>query len=82
MKEQNVFKDPRLQFFSNVSSLVTSVFDLDHLLELIIESVTGVMKARASSLLLVDKKAKKLYFQIATGDKKDDLKLCRRERRV
>jgi Nif-specific regulatory protein len=74
MKEQNVFKDPRLQFFSNVSSLVTSVFDLDHLLELIIESVTGVMKARASSLLLVDKKAKKLYFQVATGDKKDDLK--------
>ena len=74
MKEKNKFKDQRLQFFTNISSLVTSVFDLDHLLELIIESVTEVMKARASSLLLLDKKAKKLYFQVATGEKKDDVK--------
>jgi transcriptional regulator with GAF, ATPase, and Fis domain len=74
MKEKNKFKDPRLQFFANISSLVTSVFDLDHLLELIIESATEVMGARASSLLLLDEKSKKLYFQVATGDKKDDLK--------
>lgn len=74
MKEKKTFKDPRLQFFASISSLVTSVFDLDHLLELIIESVTEVMKARASSLLLLDKKAKKLYFQVATGEKKDDVK--------
>jgi len=74
MKEKNIFKDPRLHFFPNISSLVTSVFDLDHLLELIIESITEVMKARASSLLLLDKKAEKLYFQVATGDKRDDIK--------
>ena len=74
MKEKDVLKDTRLQFLNNVSSLVTSVFDLDHLLELIIESVTEVMKARASSLLLLDKKAKKLYFQVATGEKKDDVR--------
>ena len=74
MKKQTGYKDPRLQFFSNISSLVTSVFDLDHLLELIIESITEVMKARASSLLLVDEKTKKLYFQVVTGDKKDDVK--------
>jgi Nif-specific regulatory protein len=74
MNEQNNSKDPRLRFFENISSLVTSVFDLDHLLELIIESATEVMRARASSLLLLDKKAKKLFFQVATGDKKDDLK--------
>lgn len=74
MKERDMFQDPRLQFFNNISSLVTSVFDLDHLLELIIESVTEVMKARASSLLLLDKKAKKLYFQVATGEKKDDVR--------
>ena len=54
MTEQNKFKDPRLQFFANISSLVTSVFDLEHLLGLIIESITEVMKARASSLLLLD----------------------------
>ena len=74
MKEQKKFQDPRLQFFSNISSLVTSVFDLEHLLGLIIESITEVMKARASSLLLLDEKTKKLYFQVATGDKKDDVK--------
>lgn len=74
MKGQRKFKDPRLQFFTNISSLVTSVFDLDHLLELIIESVTEVMSARASSLLLLDEKTKKLYFQVATGEKKDDVK--------
>ena len=74
MKEQNRDRDPRLKFLSNISSLVNSVSDLDHLLELIIESVTEVMGARASSLLLLDKKAEKLYFQVATGDKKDDVK--------
>ena len=74
MKEKTKFKDSRLQLFTNISSLVTSVFDLDHLLELIIESATEVMKARASSLLLLDKKAQKLYFQVATGEKKDDVK--------
>ena len=74
MNVNTTFKDPSLRFFANISSLVTSVFDLDHLLELIIESATEVMKARASSLLLLDKKAKKLYFQVATGDKKDNLK--------
>jgi len=74
MKEKKKFKDPRLQFFTNISSLVTSVFDLDNLLELIIESVTEVMGARASSLLLLDRKREKLYFQVATGEKKDDVK--------
>jgi len=74
MKEREKFEDPRLKFLNNISSLVTSVSDLDHLLELIIESATEVMGARASSLLLLDKKKEKLYFQAATGDKKDDLK--------
>jgi len=74
MEEKIASKDPRLKFLTNISSLVTSVFDLDHLLELIIESVTEVMKARASSLLLLDKKTKKLYFQVATGEKKDDVR--------
>ncbi|MBW2653306.1 MAG: sigma 54-interacting transcriptional regulator [Deltaproteobacteria bacterium] len=74
MKERKKFEDQRLKFLNNISSLITSVSDLDHLLELIIESATEVMGARASSLLLLDKKKEKLYFQVATGDKKDDLK--------
>ncbi|MBN2029728.1 sigma-54-dependent Fis family transcriptional regulator [bacterium] len=74
MKERKKSEDPRLTFLNNISSLVTSVSDLDRLLELIIESATEVMGARASSLLLLDKKKEKLYFQAATGDKKDDVK--------
>jgi Nif-specific regulatory protein len=74
MKGKSKFNDPRLQFISNISSLVTSVFDLDHLLGMIIESATEVMKARASSLLLLDKKTDTLYFQVATGEKSDDVK--------
>ncbi|MBW1696909.1 MAG: sigma 54-interacting transcriptional regulator [Deltaproteobacteria bacterium] len=60
--------------FKEISTWVTSVEDLDQLLELIIETATRMMRAKASSLLLVDQKTKRLYFKVATGDKKDDVK--------
>ena len=43
---------------------------MDQLLELIIETATRMMDAKASSLLLVDPKKNKLYFKVATGEKK------------
>jgi len=57
-----------------ISTWVSSVQDLDQLLELIIETATRMMDAKASSLLLVDQKTKKLYFKVATGEKKVDIK--------
>ena len=57
-----------------ISTWVSSVQDLDRLLELIIETATRMMDAKASSLLLLDPKTKKLYFKVATGEKKDDVK--------
>ena len=57
-----------------ISSWVSSVHDLDQLLELIIESATRMMHAKASSLLLLDEQTRKLYFKVATGEKKDELK--------
>jgi Nif-specific regulatory protein len=48
--------------------------DLDKLLELIIESAASVVKAKAASLLLVEAKSKSLYFQVATGKKKNEVK--------
>jgi len=69
MKERKKFEDSRLKFLNNISSLVTSVSDLDHLLELIIKSATEVMGARASSLLLLDKKKEKLYFHRHTRNR-------------
>lgn len=57
-----------------ISTWVSTVQDLDQLLELIIETATRMMNAKASSLLLVDPKTRRLYFKVATGDKKDDVK--------
>jgi len=57
-----------------ISTWVSSVQDVDQILELIIETATKMTNAKASSLLLVDPKTKRLYFKVATGDKKDDVK--------
>jgi signal transduction protein with GAF and PtsI domain len=52
-----------------ISTWVSSVFDPDDLLELIIDTATRMVRAKASSLLLLDKKTKKLRFKVATGAK-------------
>jgi len=59
---------------NEISAWVSSVQDLDQLLELIIETATRMMDAKASSLLLLDSKTQKLYFKVATGAKGTDIK--------
>ncbi|UCG11320.1 MAG: sigma 54-interacting transcriptional regulator [Deltaproteobacteria bacterium] len=71
---QNPQVDPRVSILKDISPLLTSVLDTDSVLEMIIESVTRLMEAKASSLLLVDKNRNKLYFQVATGEKKEEVK--------
>jgi transcriptional regulator with GAF, ATPase, and Fis domain len=66
--------DPRVSILKDISPLLTSVLDADSVLEMIIESVTHLMEAKASSLLLVDKSTNKLYFHVATGEVKDEVK--------
>lgn len=63
-----------IQHLKEISTWVSSVQNLDQLLELIIESAAQVVKAKAASLLLVDAKTQNLYFQVATGAKKDEVK--------
>ncbi len=63
-----------IKHLKEISSWVSSVQDLDKLLELIIESASRVVQAKAASLLLVEPKANTLYFQVATGEKKDQVK--------
>lgn len=58
----------------DISSWVSSVQDLDKLLELIIASAAQVMQAKAASLLLVDPKTNTLFFQVATGEKRKEVK--------
>jgi len=74
MNKKLLNSDISIDRFKEISTWVSSVNNLDQLLELIVETATQMMNAKASSLLLVDHKTKKLYFKVATGDKKDDIK--------
>ena len=56
-----------------ISTWISSVLDLDELLELIIDTATRMMEAKASSLLMLDHRTKRLYFKVATGEKKDEV---------
>lgn len=53
---------------------VASVLDLDHLLELIIDTATRMMQAKASSLLLLDQKTGRLYFKVAIGERGEEVR--------
>jgi Nif-specific regulatory protein len=64
----------RIKFFKEVSALIDSVGDLDQLLDIIIQTATKVMEAKAGSLLLLDKKTNKLYFHTVTGKNKEAVK--------
>ena len=66
--------DPRIKIFKDVSQIVGSVIDLNNLLDIIIVTATKLMNAKASSLLLKDERTDRLFFHIATGDKKEEVK--------
>ena len=57
-----------------ISSWVSSVQDLDKLLQLIIESATGVVRAEAASLLLLDPTTNTLFFKVTIGAKGEEVK--------
>ena len=58
----------------NISTWVSSVQDLNQLLDLILHTGTRIMRAKASSLVLLDQKTQKLYFKVTTGSQKDKMK--------
>lgn len=66
--------DSPIDRLNEISTWVSSVLDLDQLLVLIIDTVTRMMQAKASSLLLLDRKTQKLYFKVATGEKKEEIR--------
>jgi len=74
MSNKEIDTDFSIHHLREISTWVSSVQDLDQVLELIIETATRMMNAKASSLLLLDPKSKRLYFKVATGDKKDDVR--------
>ena len=70
-------KKETLNPFKEISSWVSSVQDLDNLLELILESAAQMISAKASSLLILDHDTNTLYFKAATGAKKQEIKKYR-----
>jgi len=50
------------------------VQNLDQFLEFTIEKATNIMQAKAGSLLLLDPETNHLYFKVATGEKKEEVK--------
>lgn len=69
MNGRSSMPDSATAYFKEISSWVSSVLDLDNLLELIIDTATRMMQAKASSLMLLDQKTRRLYFKVATGEK-------------
>lgn len=58
----------------DISKWVSTVHDLNRLLEMILETGNRMIGAKASSLLLLDEKTNRLYFKVATGTKKEEVK--------
>lgn len=65
---------PSIGHLREIHHWISSVYDLDQLLELITVTATNMMNAKASSLLLLDEHHRKLFFKVATGEKKEDVK--------
>jgi Nif-specific regulatory protein len=73
MNEASSTPSSSIDRLKEISTWVSSVFDLDELLELIIDTATRMLQAKASSLLLLDKRTKKLHFKVATGEKGEEV---------
>jgi Nif-specific regulatory protein len=74
MNARPSISDSPIERLKEISTWVSSVLDLDQLLELIIDTATSLMRAKASSLLLLDQRSKKLYFKVATGEKRAEVR--------
>ena len=54
---------------SQVAAAISSVMEVQPLLQMIMEKSKDVMDAEASSLMLLDEETQELYFNVATGEK-------------
>jgi len=63
-----------LAVLNELSTSLSSTLDLDKVLTLIMERINAVLKVQAGSLLLIDDKTGELVFQIALGEKAEEVK--------
>ena len=76
IKKQDA-KIAELNTLIDVVKIVNSTLNLNTLLGLAMRLTTQVMKAEASSLMLIDEKTEELVFKVTFGDKKEEIKSFR-----
>lgn len=69
--------DTRLHSVMVLAALINSSLDPVEIRQLAVEAATRCVGADAASLLLLDHDTQELYFEVATGEKKDRLKEVR-----
>ena len=67
-------KISELHSISEVTKNINSVLEIDPLLKIIMDLATDIMKAEASSVLLLDLDTQELVFRLALGDKGQQVK--------
>ncbi len=63
------YPNSKIEILRSVSPIADSRVNIDQLVSMVINITIRVMKAKASSLLLVDEKGKKLHFYMVSGEK-------------
>jgi len=64
----------RLALLSQLSQILNSTLDHQEVRRRAMEAATRLMKAEVGSLLLVDEEKHQLYFEVALGDREEDIK--------
>ena len=64
----------KLALLSQLSQILNSTLDPQEVRRRAMEAATRLMKAEVGSLLLVDEERQQLYFEVALGDREDDIK--------
>jgi len=68
-------KAERLALLSQLSQILNSTLDHKEIRRRAMEAATRLMKAEAGSLLLMSEEKDQLYFEVALGDREEDMKM-------
>ena len=68
-------KVERLALLSRLGQILNSTLDHKEIRRRAMEAATQLMKAEVGSLLLVDEGKRQLYFEVALGDREEDIKM-------
>lgn len=74
MNDRATSTDSLVERLHEIASWVSSSQDLEKLLELVLETAVGILNAKAGSILLLNRRTKKLDFKATTGEKRQEVK--------